>query len=348
MTEAAFINVRPIIKVDGEENSDLGESLSSCIINLPLNGFAHAELTATNWVTDGESGEQGYGFQDIGFGKEVEVLMGDSGSIPVFKGEITALEERYGEGAPQLILLVQDKLHRLARKRQSRVFEEQSPNDIVTSIAGEAGLTVDVNVSSIAATFHQINESDLAFLTRIAGNFGIAVRIDGTTLRVRPEEPDPEPLEMSATDNAMKVRLMADLNHQPTAITVKGFNADNNQEVSESADSLESPPQGITAAEVLDELSWDGDEIVPQPFARSQGEAEGFAKAHFTRMARRFIHGDVRCIGEPTMKSGREILFQDISPRLAGTYQVVHCVHRFNTASGYETYLKVNRADGER
>ncbi len=347
MNETALINARPIIKVDGEEDSDMAQALTSCVINLPLSGFAHAELTLSNWVATVESGDPGFGFQEVGFGKVVEIFMGEERSTPEFSGEITALEERYGSGTPQLILLLQDKLHLLSRTRNNRVFEEQSPDDIINSIASESGLTTDVNVSSVTATFHQINESDLAFLTRLAGYFDIALRIEGTTLRVKPEEPDVEPLQISAMDSALKVRLIADLNHQPRSITVNGFNADNNETVTEQADSLVSSTQGLTAKDILDELSWAGDEIVPQPFPRSQGEAEGFARAHFVHMAKRFISGDIRCIGEPAMKSGREIDLSGVSPRFNGIYQVVHCVHRFDTATGHETHLKINRPDGQ-
>lgn len=347
MSEEAFVNVRPIIRVDGEENSDMTQALTAFVVNRPLHGMAHAELTLSNWVPTGESGDLGYGFQDIGFGKVVEIMLGEDEPVSIFRGDITALEERYGEGAPQLILLLQDALHLLARKRNNRVFEEQSADDIVTAIAGEFGLSADVNVSTVVATHHQVNESDLAFLMRILGSYGIALRIDEGTLLARPEQPDPEPVELSAQDSALQVRLIADVNHQAKNIMVKGFNPDNNEAVSEQADALEQPPAGITAAEVLDELSWPGEDIVPQPFPRSQGEAEAYARAHFQRLARRFINGDIRCIGEPTLKSGREINLEGVSPRLQGTYQVVHCVHRFDTSSGYETHLKINRPDGQ-
>lgn len=347
MSDDAFINVRPVIRVDGEESSDMTQALTAFVVNAPLNGMAHAELTLSNWIPAGESGDLDYGFQDVGFGKVVEILLGEEQPVAIFRGEITALEERYGEGAPQLILLLQDALHLLARKRNNRVFEEQSPDDIVNAIAGEFSLAADVNVSPVIATYHQVNESDLAFLMRILGAYGIALRIDGDVLRARPEQADPEPLELSAQDSALQVRLLADVNHQAKTIMVKGFNPDNSEAVSEQADRLEQPPAGITAAEVLDELSWPGDAIVPQPFPRSQGEAEAFAKAHFQRLAKRFLSGDIRCIGEPAMKSGREIDLTGVSPRFRGTYQVVHCMHRFDTGSGYETHLKINRPDGQ-
>ena len=77
MNETALINARPLIKVDGEEDSDMGQALTSCVINLPLSGFAHAELTLSNWVATEESGDPGFGFQEVGFGKVVEIFMGE-------------------------------------------------------------------------------------------------------------------------------------------------------------------------------------------------------------------------------------------------------------------------------
>jgi len=64
--------------------------------------------------------------------------MGRPRQTRIFKGEVTAIEEEFGEGAPILTLLIQDKLHRLARSRQSRSYEEQTPDDVVEAIAGEA------------------------------------------------------------------------------------------------------------------------------------------------------------------------------------------------------------------
>jgi hypothetical protein len=346
-TESALINVRPVIRIDGEESSDLSQALVSFVINIPLSGMAHGEISVTNWIASGESGTPGYGFQEVGFGKTMDILMGENHDVPIFSGEITAVEERYGDGAPQLIILVQDVLHRLARQRNNRVFEDQSPDDIINTITGELGITADVNVSTATATYHQMNESDLAFLSRLLDGYGIALRIVDGNLRARPEEPDAEPVELRAYNSATKIRLIADLNHQSVKIKVNGFNPANNEVVNEEADSLESPPQGITAKDVIDQLSWPGEDIVPQPFPQSQSEAESFAKTHFTRAAKRFISGDIRCAGDPTLRSGREVNLAGVSGRLTGTYQVVHCVHRFDAGNGFETQLKVNRADGQ-
>lgn len=343
MTDEALVSTRPKLRVAGTENTDLGQALTAMVVNLPLSGVAHAEFTVNNWIASGEEAEMDYGFANIPLGETIEVVVQDDHII--FKGEITALEERYGEGAPQLVLLAQDKLHRLARKRQSRVFEEQSLNDVASAIASGAGLTADANLSTTVATWHQLNESDLAFLLRVSGNLDIAVRLQNDQLRAKPEERDPNPVELSARDSALKVRLIADLNHQPLRVKVKGYNLDTDEDVAQESDSLRGQADATTAADTLTELGWDGEEIVPQPFPRSSGEGGDLARAHFNRAAKRFVSGDIRAQGEAALFSGREIELTGVSPRFIGRYQVVNCIHRFDVSNGFETHLKVNRPD---
>lgn len=345
MTEDAFISTRPSFKIEGNTREDLQESITGMVVNLPLHGCAHAELTLTNWgVPEGGQGPD-YVFNDIGLGAEIEIEMGQPNPTVIFNGEITAIEEQYGDGAPTLALLLQDKLHWLARVRQNRSYEEQSPDDIVQAIASEAGVRADVQVSSINDTWHQLNESDLAFLMRLLGRFDIALRMDGGSLRAKPEQPDSNPIEISAQDSALQVRLIVDLNQQPLSSSAQGYNVGTAQAVEHTSERMTPAPSATSAATNLGQLGWPGEEVIPHPFARSQGEADSYADAHFRRQAKRFVQGDIVCQGEPTLKSGREVNLSGVSPRLRGTYQIVHCSHRFDNQTGFETHLKVNKAD---
>jgi hypothetical protein len=346
MTDTAFISTRPLVKVNGEERAGLEESLTGMVVNLPLSGCAHAELHVTNWGLREGAQTSDFLYNDIRLGSAVEILMPDGNAgTAIFRGEVTGLEERYGEGAPGLVLLLQDRLHRLARSRHSRSFEEQSPDDVVWAIADEAGLQADVNVSPITGSWHQLNESDLAFLLRLLGRFDIALRLDGDVLRARPEEPDPEPLRLDAQDSALHVRLLADLNHQPSSSRVLGYNAAAGEETDHEARALTPAPRDTAAADTLNQLGWPGAEIVPQPFACSTAEAQAYAEAHFRRQGKRFLYGEITCQGEPSLRSGREIELEGVSPRLLGIYQVVHCVHRFDGTSEFGTHIKVHRPD---
>lgn len=339
MTDA-FVSSRPVFKLAGEERDDLQDALSGLVVNLPLSGAAHAELQLCLWGRPEGAETSDFVLQDIGLGAELEILMG---STSLFSGEVTAIEERYGEGAPILGLLLQDKLHRLARLRHSRSFEQATPDTVAQTLAQDGQLQADAQISSLATTWHQLNESNLAFLLRIAGHFDIAVRFDGHQLRAKPEQPDPEPVELSAQDSALKIRLLADLNHQAQSTTVRGYNLSSAEDSEGSGERLTPAPDGQSAGATLSDLRWTSEELMVQPFARSQGEAEAYALAHFKRQAKRFIAGDIVCQGEPSLKSGREIRLSGVSPRFAGTYQVVHCVHRFDNQTGFETHLTVHK-----
>ncbi|WP_370315566.1 phage late control D family protein [Thalassolituus sp.] len=344
-TPEAFFNSTPIIMVNGEERGDVSDALGSMVVNQVLRGSAHAELSFSNWGTPEGGQEPDFLFADILPGAEIDIQMRQPDPVVIFSGEVTAIEEEYGEGAPLLTLLLQDKLHRLARKRQNRVYEEQSPDDVIQALAGDLGLSTDVQVSGIVDSWHQINESDLAFMLRICDRFDISPRISDGSLRARSEESDSAPVELSAQDNAIQVRLTADLNHQPKSSISQGYNLATGEAVDHSSNSMTPAPSATSAADTLSELSWEGEEIIPQPFARSVAEAEAYAKAHFRRQARRFIQGDIICQGDAALRSGREVELSGVSPRLSGRYQVAHCTHRFDRRSGFETHIKVNRSD---
>jgi len=344
MTQSAFTNTRPIFSVDGQLREDFQESITGMVVNRPLHGCAHAELTLTNWGTLEGEDDPDLIFNDLSFGAEIKIEMGEENPATLFEGEVTGIEEQYGDGAPTLAILLQDKLHRLARTRQSRSYEEFSPDDIINALASDAGLSADVQVSNIIDSWHQINESNLAFLLRLTGRFDIGLRLDGNTLRAKQEEADAEPVQLVAQDSALRVRLLADLNHQPLSTKVQGYNVGTAESVDHIADQFSPAPTGDTANDILNTLSWPGEEVIPQPFARSQAEAEAYAQAHFQNQAKRFIRGDIACQGEALLTSGREIELTGVSARLEGTYQVVHCTHRFDSQNGFETHLKVNKA----
>lgn len=345
MTDPAFVSSRPTFKVDGRDRTDLASNLQSMLVNQPLSGFAHAELQVLNWGRATDSTETpDYLFSDIALGAEVEILIGESSPISLFKGDITAIEESYGAGGPpQISFLLQDKLHKLVRSRHQRGFEAQTPDDLVQSAASAAGLQADANISSLSADWYQLNESDLAFLQRIAGQFDIAVRQDGNRLRAKPEEADPNPIVLSIQDSVNRARIIADLNQQASQTQVTGYNLASASSVDYTAGGLSPAPPGTTAAASLGQLSWPGEEVMPQPFARSSAEAEAYAKAHLHRQGKRFLRAELSCIGDANLKVGREVDLRDVTDRMQGIYQIVHCTHRFDTLSGFETHLRLNR-----
>ncbi len=335
---APLISARPGFRVEGQNRPNLAEALLAAQIRLPLAGMASAELRFLNWGGDTPD----FQFQDIAPGNRLEIVFG---AETVFDGRVTGIEERYGDGAPQIVLLAEDALHRLARRRESRAFEDMSLDDVVNQVAQGAGLQADVNVASISGTWYQHNESDLAFLLRLLTPHDVAPRLEQGRLRAKDEEADREPIALNSGSNADNIRIIADLNQQPREVAARGYNLAADSEADSQAGSLAPAPQGTTAADLAGELGWEGDSLLPHPFPRSQAEAEALAARGFRTRAKQFLHGEIVCRGEPRLRSGREIELAGVSPRLTGRYRVVDCQHRFDTGSGFSTRIKVQRPD---
>ncbi len=347
MTEhnEAVISARPRVRIADEIRSDLNTALLDMQVRLPLSGMASAEVRMVNWRANDADGGASFPFQEIEMGERLELLPGEEGGEVIFDGEITAIEERYGDGAPQLVLLAEDKLHRLAKQRHSRVFEEMSVADVISQISSEASLQSDAAVGESQESWHQLNESNLAFLMRLLSPYDIGLRLQQGQLRAKVEEPDSDPEVLHPQNNIRRLRIIADLNQQPTEVKVAGFNPAANDEVNAQEAQLTPAPQGTTAATLLNELGWDAIAYMPQPFARTQSEAQGWVKGRFRHQAKRFLHGEIVCTGIPSLHSGREVELTGVSPRLQGLYQVVDCHHRFDNGEGYTTRLKVQRSD---
>ncbi len=341
---ATYVSPRPAIRLKGAPNNDMVTSLLDIAVRAPEAGMASAELRMANWGTQ-PSAPVNFLFNTVALGDKIEIAFGLAQQKTVFSGEVTAIEERYGDGAPQIVLLAEDALHRLARHRTSRAFLQQSPNSIVSQLAGDAGLQADVKLSDTPGDYHQLNESDLHFLRRLAARYAVAPRLAGSTLTCRKREALPTPVTLDAGDTLKRLRVIADLTHQPLQAVVNGQDLTAGTATTATGSTLMVPTNGPTAASLLRGLGWDGNEALACPAPATQAETTDYANAAFDGQARRFLHGDLVCGGNPDVMVGAAVSLTGVSPRLSGTYAVVACAHLFDESAGYQTYARIERAD---
>lgn len=341
----AFINARPRFKVDGNDNAAMAEAVKDMAIQQPLSGRAHAEIRLINWGRVDNSDAPGFVFQQLRHGAVIDIMIGEQDQQALFSGDVTAIEERYGDGAPQLLLLLEDKMHLLARQRHTRRFEEQSLDDVLRTLAEDAGLSADIQVSSQTGDWHQFNESNLAFMQRLLAPYDIAVRWQQGQLRIKPEQADSNPPRLSPQDGVEYLRIIADLNGQAANAQVAGFDLAADEATSAESAALQPTPSATSAVDLLNELGWPGEGYFPQPFAKTQGEADKWAAGAFRSRAKAFLAGEAVCSGNVEFAAGREVELTDVSERLRGRYQIVHCSHRFDSGQGFRSFLKLNRAD---
>lgn len=345
MTEpASFISARPRIAVNGETRADLQAAVLFMRVNMPFSGMAHAEVRLVNWGTNGESsGEAGYAFQQLALGDRVEIAAGDTQTPALFVGEVTAIEEVYGQGAPRLVLLLEDKLHRLAKLRNSRVFESVSVNELVQVLLSDVNLSGDIQISSDRGVWHQLNETGLGFLLRVLAPYNIPLRYNANSVRVKADEEDADPVAIDTQSGVTSLRIIADLNRQPRALSVQGFNLDADESASGNSQNS-GASSGTDARQTLTQLSWGGDEILAYPPPRHQAEADTWARAAMRCKANTFLHGELIASGNAQLRTGKQIDLSGASARLNGKYQILQAQHLFDTANGYQTRVKIARA----
>jgi phage protein D len=341
---APYVSPRPAIKLNGTANDDMVTALLDIAVRAPENGMASAEIRMVNWGNQ-PSGPTNFMFNQVALGDKIDIAFGLAQQKTVFKGEVTGIEERYGDGVPQIVLLAEDALHRLARHHVSRVFEQQSPNSIVSTLAADAGLQADAKLSDTPGDYIQLNESDLHFLRRLAARYATWPRVVDTTLTCRKREKPPSPVTLDAGDTLKRLRVIADLARQPVQTTVKGQDLTAGQPISADGTTLLVPASGPTAAASLRGLGWDGNETFVFPAPATQAEATDYANAALDVQGRRFLHGDLVCVGNPDVTVGAAVSLTGVSPRLTGAYAVVACAHLFDESAGYQTYARIERAD---
>lgn len=340
---AELISAKPRIAINGTARADMEAAVLFMRVNLPFTGMAHAELRLLNWGTTDEGSEAGYAFQQIALGDRIQLAAGDSAEPALFEGEVTAIEEAYGQGAPRLVLLMEDKLHHLAKQRKSRVFDSVSVNDLVQTVISDASLTGTIQVSSDTGIWHQLNETNLGFLLRVLAHYDIPLRCSAGDVRAKADEEDAQPVEINTQSGISSLRIVADVNRQPLALKVNGFNLDAD-EAAQGQASDSGASEGKDAKTVLNELGWGSEDVMAYPFARNQGEANDWADAVFRRRASEFLHGELLISGNTQLRTGKQIQLTGASTRLNGKYRIVQAQHLFDVANGYKTRVKLTRS----
>lgn len=341
MPEPLFISARPQIRWAGRDDARFSEALLDLTLVLPAEGMDRVELRVVDLA--GPDATRPFAFDDLKLGDGVEVQMGASSApVTLFQGECTALEAVLGQGAPQLVVLAEDRLHRLAKARHSRVFENASLADVVRQVASDHGLNADCELST-QGTWHQLGESDLAFLRRLLGLHDLSPRLVSGVLTAKAPDPAAAPIALDARSNAQHVRLSADLSRQAASMSADGYDVAQGQAIRASASALDPEPAGSSAVAELRRIGWAAEDHALQPAVMSQGQGDARAKAMLARRGGQFSSGELTCEGNPALRPGAGVRLAGVPPRFAGDYAVASCVHRFDQAHGYRTLVRLAR-----
>jgi phage protein D len=224
--------------------------------------------------------------------------------------------------------------------RCTRLYENKTVADLVTELAGRVGLQPVVNgLSQDVGVQVQMNESDLAFVRRILRRFDGDMQVVGSELHAAPRaDLRRGELHLALHSQLRRVRLLADLAHQVTAVTVTGWDAGQGQRVSSTANGANlGPGQGRSGAQLLQQALGERSEHIGHLSAGLQTEADAMSAAAFDQRARRLVTVDATAEGNPALRVGAHVTLSGLGRRFDNIYYVTRAVHRFDMTNGYQT-----------
>jgi uncharacterized protein len=341
---SGFYSSRPTIAIGGEAAPALTDGLLHLVVEESTAGLFHCEAAFGNWG----SGSEGVGFLHfdrrlLDFGRELAVVMGDGDTqAPVFEGRITAIEGRYPrQRPPELQVLAEDRCQDLRMVRRTRTFEDVSDEDVFREIAGEHGLTPELDIEGPTyATLAQVNQSDLAFLRERARAIDAEVWVEGSKLfaQARTRRKAAAPVTLTYGQGLRELNASADLANQRTRLAVGGWDVRAKEgieeEVDEGAVGVELGGR-LSGARVLRDAFGDRPERVVHAVPLSGAEARTLAEARYREIARRFLTAEGIADGDARLKVATEVTLAGLGPLFDGPWYVTSVRHSFDSRNGY-------------
>jgi uncharacterized protein len=352
MTALAVYGSRPVVAIDGQPDETLGFDGMSVLVEETTEGLYHCEARFLNFGIR-PSGGAGYlylGRDKLEFGKElaIELGAGERGGT-VFRGHISALEVSYPQGGGgSLTVLAEDRLQDLRMKRRTRTFEDVTDEDVFSQIAGEHGLTPELDLRGPQyQVLAQVNQSDLAFLRGRARSIDAEVWVEGATLHASPRVDrgaDPAVLEYGA--NLLSFTVRADLADQCTELGVGGWDVAGKAAIEETATESAISAElngGTSGASILESTFAPRKERVVHAVPLTTDEARSLAEARFRERARRFITGTGLADGDARIRVGGVVDLSGLGKPFDGRYHVVRARQTYDSDYGFRTEFDVER-----
>lgn len=340
---------RPSLFVGGAEQTSLATGLLSLSINETVCGLYRCEALFGNW--NPATTADGYLYFDrrlLDFGKSFQVRFNDA---LLFDGRIMGIEARFPQGAPpQIVVLAEDRLQDLRMTRRTRSFAQLSDADVFRQIAGDHGLSAQIDVSGPTfESVNQVNQSDLAFVRERARGLDAEVWVDGSTLHVQPRtrRTAGTPPELTLGSRLREFSVIADLAGQRTGVLVHGWDVAAKEALRAEVDAsvLGAELHGDdSGASILSATLGRRVEATAHSVPLSSNEAQGHAEALFRAGARRFVVGRGVAETDAALRVGGQVDLKGLGALFSGKYYLAQVRHVFDGVNGIRTEFTGERA----
>ena len=285
-------------------------------------------------------------FAQIGAAVEISAGYGET-PASVFKGEITSVELDIADSKtmPSFLIRGYDKGHRLQRGRLSKTYLNVKDSDVVSTIAGTAGLSASTDeTTEVYDTISQNNQTNWEFLVERAQRIGYELFMDDGTLHFRKPALTGSPVLTSTLwEDLIWLNLRLSSSGQVASVNVNAWDPQQKQAIVGTAST---PDQLVSVTDLQ------GGSTLSQPFGtanmvlsnhlvHSQGDATSIAQAVLNELTDNSLQIEGEMTGNPSLKPGTLLTLANLGTRFNGNYYVTSVTHRVSQGGQYTTRFTV-------
>ena len=288
-------------------------------------------------------GGEGHPMWNFKIGDEVKLKLG-TGHKEIFHGEVISVEPGFEVGGiSSMTVRALDKLHRLGRGRKTRFWEEMKDSDVATEVGGESGLSVSADATSEKHGYIlQRNESNIAFIKRLAARNNFVVRVTDNKLEFKKASFNSQSVNVAMGENLRSLRLSFNTTDLVQKVIVRGWDIKAKKEIVGQAavGDVTKIGGGEVGAQLAGKFGESTAYITDVPVS-SQAQANAVAKAEMERLARQFCKGSCTIAGNDKALAGASLQLSGLPQGQNGSFFVIASRHIISKTSGYTTELQV-------
>jgi Rhs element Vgr protein len=282
-------------------------------------------------------------------GTEIEILVGPSNDpVSIFKGLVVKQSIKIRDNAsPQLVVECRHKAVKLAAGRKNAYYFDQTDSDIINTLVGNAGLTADVDDTSVTHKQQvQYAATDWDYLVTRAQANGCLVLTNDDTIAVKKPAFDGSPV-CSLLYGATILEMDAEMDARGQYSAVKSHTWDPAQQSvqeKEAADPGVDGPGNVTSDDLAKVV--DLDFLGLDHAAITEEEAQAWADAEWLASKMSKINGRVKCEGVGTVNPGDIVTLAGAGDRFNGDVYVTGIRHEMDLAHGWKTHIQFGNVAG--
>jgi phage protein D len=266
----------------------------------------------------------------------------------LFDGQITTFEPEFTEHEVVLAVRGYDRSHLMNRVPRTETYQQMTYADIARQIAGLAGLTAGTidDAGGSLDFIQQSDETDWAFLWRLASAIGFEVTVDGRQLNFRkPQQQDPA-VSLTWGTTLLSFRPRVSAIQQVSSVNVRGWDPIANQTIVGQADTPELTSSiGLDRSQIAGTFGGGTVSVCDYPIS-TQAEADAVANSVAQRLANAYVEAEGVAIGDARLTAGATVDISGVGERFGGKYTLTEAVHVIRARSGYYTHLGVSGQAG--